>query len=322
MSSNGFIVNAPTIVDHGDPARRFDIVILGEGFTQGALGRFDEMAELLADRLLSMPPFADVADLINVHTVRTVSTDRGISQFPDRKVKKKTFYGVVGHFDAPGLGKTPPSFLGTHSPERILAAAERVAPLETLELFIVLVNVKAMAASAFPDQQLALTGLHRSNADLVNYTAHEVGHAIARTAEEYQDQDGPIPGRIYLNRTTETDRLAGTVWWKSLAKPSELTAAGHFKAVHMFGDPDVHFTETRQTPIFENGRQALNGSLGLYWGCQDIDPALPGEPDPWQDARGKNYYRAMATCKMRTIESPFCRVCSALIEDRIRAAAP
>ena len=320
MPGHGFIVDAPTIVDHGNPATRFDIVILGEGFPQRQLGQFDEKAELLADRLLAMPPFADVADLINVHTVRTVSTDRGVSQFPDLKVKKKTFYGVIGHFDMLGVGSTPPSFLGTHSPETILAAAERVAPLETLELFIVLVNVKALAASAFPDQQLAFTSLHHTNADLVNYTAHECAHAIARTAEEYQDQDGPTPGRTYLNRTTEADRRAGTVWWKSLARARELDAKGGFKAVHEFGDPDVHFTEATQTPIFDK-RPSLNGMLGLYWGCQDINPDLPGTPDPFQDARGMEFYRAMATCKMRTLTSPFCRVCSALIVERIKAAA-
>jgi IgA Peptidase M64 len=320
MRSHGRVVDTRTIVDNGDPARRFDIVILGEGFPQSQLRRFDETAKLLADRLLAMPPFAEVADLINVHTVRTASTDRGVSQFPDLEVKKKTFYGVVGHFDMMGAANAPRSFLGTHVPETILAAAERIAPLETLELFIVLVNVKALAASAFPDQQLAFTSLHHTHADLVDYTAHECGHAIARTAEEYQDQDGPTPGRTYLNRTTEKDRRAGTVWWKTLAKPSELDAKGGFKAVHEFGDPNVHFTRATQTPVFDK-RRSRNGMLGLYWGCQDINPALPGKPDPFQDARGREFYRAMATCKMRNIKSPFCRVCSALIFDRIRAAA-
>ena len=125
---------------HRDPGGRFQ----GE-----ALDLFDEKAKLLADRLLAMRPFDEVAHLINVHTVRTVSTDSGISRFPTLAVKKKTYYDVTGHFDLPGLPLVK-SFLGTDSPETILAASERVAPLETLELFIVLANVKKFAASTSP----------------------------------------------------------------------------------------------------------------------------------------------------------------------------
>jgi IgA Peptidase M64 len=320
MPANGTIVNSPTIVDHGDPARRFDIVIFAEGFKQSQLGRFDDKAELLADRLLAMPPFDEVADLINVHTVRTASTDSGISAFPRPNVVKNTFYNVRGHFTIPGVPNPPASFMGTLTPQVILDAAETVAPLETLELFIVLVNVQAFAASAFPDQQLAFTGMHRTTADFVNYTAHECSHAIARTADEYLDCDEAIPGRVYLNQATEAQRLAGTVWWKSLAQPSELKSNGDFKAVHLFGDPNVHFTAGTHTPVFDD-RPSLNGKLGLYWGCQDIDPTLPGDCDFWEDGRGRHLYRGMAKCKMRNVKFPFCRVCAFVLRQRIRAVA-
>ena len=116
-----------------------------------------------------MPPFDEVADLINVHTVRTASVDSGISGYPGQNVQKKTFYGVTGHFDMPGFPTTPAEFMGTHSPETVWAAAERIAPLETLELFIVLVNLTTTAACCFPEQQLAFSSLHETNANLVNY---------------------------------------------------------------------------------------------------------------------------------------------------------
>ena len=78
------------------------------------------------------------------------------------------------------------------------------------------------------------------------------------------------------------------------------------------GDPE--------TPVFD-ARPSLNGMLGLYWGCQDIEPSLPGTCDGFQDARGRNFYRPMAACKMRQVTSPFCRVCSFLIVERIKAKA-
>jgi hypothetical protein len=318
MAGDGAIIDWRTIVDNGNPATRFDIVILAEGFKERQLGLFDQKAKLLASRLLATPPFDEVAHLINVHTVRTASTDSGVSGVPSVSTKKKTYYGVTGHFDMPGVASPPASFLGTHAPEMVLDAADHVAPLETLELFIVICNVKVFAASAFPEQKMAFAGLHNSVADFVNYTLHECGHAIAGTAEEYQDCDGPRPGRVYRNQATEAERLAGTVWWTSLAKANELNAAGGFKAVHLYGDPGVHFTAAEHTPIFDDN-PSLNGKLGLYWGCQDIDPSLPGSCDLYEDSRGRNYYRAMAKCRMRNVKHPFCRVCSYLILDRINA---
>jgi hypothetical protein len=82
--------------------------------------------------------------------------------------------------------------------------------------------VKKFAAStAPPDFPIAFSGLHTTDDNLVNYTAHECGHAIARTAEEYLDGDGPTLGQTFRNQATEAQRIAGTVWWKSLAKASE-----------------------------------------------------------------------------------------------------
>jgi hypothetical protein len=166
---------------------------------------------------------------------------------------------------------------------------------------------------------MVFTTLRNADADFVNFTAHECCHAIARTAEEYLDGDPATPGKTYPNQASEQERLAHAVWWTDLALARELDAAGDFRAVDLFGDPDVDFTPTHK-PVFRK-RTALNGMLGLYWGCQDIDP-LPGPYDPYTDPRGRHFYRGMATCKMRRSKDPFCRVCSELIRRRIQAAAP
>ena len=262
-----------------------------------------------------MPPFDGVAHLINVHTVRTISTDAGVSGFPGPSVQKKTFYNFTGGFFAAG----PRPARRPRSSERagtevILDAAGRIAPVETLELFIVLVNVKARTASAFPDQQLAVTGLHSSTADLVEpappTSVATPSHALA---EEYIDCDGPTPGRTYRNQVTEDQRLAGDVWWKSLAKPSELDAAGNFRAVHRYGDAGVHFTATLQTPVFD-AKPSLNGKLGLYLGlsghrctnlrprpCADEyrEPAVGATTGAWRLARCASRSRLSAASARR-----------------------
>ncbi len=320
MPPNGTIVGTRTLVDHGKPTRRFNIVILGEGFRRIDLRGFDSTAKLLATRLLDIPPFRDVAHLINVHTVRTISTDPGVSDFPTAGVPKKTYYNVRGSFPVVGLAATPASFLGTDTPELLEDAASRVAPLETIELLIVLVNEKTFAGCTFPEQRTIFTSRHATNDELVDVVAHECGHAIARTAEEYIDGTPPPPGKTYCNQVTEAQRLANDIWWKRLAKKRELKLPKRdFRAVHLFDDPDVTFTA--HTPMF-NTLTSRNGMLGLYWGCQDVDLSITGGTgDQFTDPRGQHYYRAMAECRMRRLKSPsFCRVCSHLITERIRAA--
>lgn len=320
MGPNGKIVGTRTIVDHGNPARRFDIVILAEGFRLRDLRAFDATAKGLATGLLDTPPFRDLAHLINVHTVRTASTEAGVSGFPTPGVPKKTYYNVSGSFPVVGIASTPPSFLGTSTPELIQDAASRVVPLETIELYIVLVNEKEFAGCTFPGDRTIFTSRHATAEKLVEVVAHECGHAIARTAEEYIDGTPPPPGATYPNQVTEAQRLANDVWWKSLAKKRELKLPKRdFRAVHRFGDPDVTFT-AQHAPVF-NTLKSRNGMLGLYWGCQDVDLSIPGGGgDHFTDPRGQLYYRAMADCRMRRMTSDFCRVCSHLIAKRIRAA--
>ena len=76
------------------------------------------------------------------------------------------------------------------------------------------------------------------------------------------------PTTQYSNQATEAEKQADTVWWKSLGMPGELDSTGAFRAVHVHGDP----FDGNNEPIIA---PALAGFLGLYWGCQDIDPAAP-----------------------------------------------
>lgn len=312
--AGGRVVDSDTLLDNGAPADRFDIVILSEGFQKKELGVFDAYAEHLSTGLLDMAPFRQVKSLINVHVVRTASVDSGITNFPNIGVPKKTFFGVHGDFDGTGF----PGYFGTDAPEAIWSAAEVIAPKEELELFVVILNAKGEGASGFFEQRTAFTALWGSKPDFLRYASHECGHAIADLAEEYIGCNPHDASRVYRNQATEDDRNAGTVSWKSLAKPSELKADGSFRAVHELGDP-----------FMPNGEQpkmspALKGKLGLYWGCQDVPPE-DADPvaacDAWKDPDGAPFYRGMAKCRMRRSTYEFCRVCRHVLTEVITQTA-
>jgi IgA Peptidase M64 len=312
--AGGHVVDSDTLVDHGDPADRFDVVILSEGFQQKELGIFDAYAEYLATGLLDMAPFRQVKSLINVHVVRTASTDSGVTNFPIIGVAKKTLFEVRGDFDGTGFA----GFFGTDSPEAIWEAARVIAPKSQLELFVVILNAQGEGASGFFDQQLAITALWGSKPEFLRFAAHECGHAIANLAEEYIGCNPHDDSRAHLNQATEEERNAGTVWWKSLAKPSELKADGSFRAVHELGDP---FMPNGEQPKV---KPSLKGKLGLYWGCQDVPPEHdhPNQGcDAWKDPHGASFYRALARCRMRRSTYAFCRVCRHLITEVITQTA-
>jgi IgA Peptidase M64 len=107
----GHVHEARTIVDTGDPADRFDIVIIGEGFAAAETDAFDARADLLCHGLLSTPPFSSYRDRINVHAVSTVSVDSGITNVPALGTTKRTYLSAEGYWE----GKSSPTFIGTHA---------------------------------------------------------------------------------------------------------------------------------------------------------------------------------------------------------------
>ena len=309
--NKGYIVDVQTLVNNGDPAHRFDIVILGDGFGESELGMFDSRAQAISNGLLSTPPFSALAAWINVHVVRTVSVDSGVDDCPIPGQLRSTYYNVKGDFHATGY----PGFFGTPTPERAWHAAEMITPLENVDLLLMLANVNYEGGSAFPGQEMAFVSQWSTDAQTARIAAHECCHVIAGTCEEYISCNPNDPLVTYPNQATEAQGSANTVWWSSLATAAEWSASG-FNAVHRLGD----LFDGSGNPVMPTG---LQGMLGLYWGCQDIDPALSGGPgcDPYRDPRGAGFYRPTGRCRMRRSGDPFCRVCSQLMTDIITAAA-
>ena len=306
-----FVKDVQTLVNSGPPATCFDVVILGDGFTEADLSLFNTRALEIANALMTIPPFSTMAASINIHAVRVVSDESGITDCPTATIRR-TFFEMRGNFNGEGF----PGFVGTHVPERIYLAAEWIAPREELEVFLMLVNCSIDGGCAFPDLQLACATMGTPMPKAANIAAHEMAHAVARVCEEYISCVDHDPMFVYPNQGTEQEKQADTISWKGLATAAELDGNNAFRAVHVLGDPfDINNEPIVALP--------LSGMLGLYWGCQDGDPDIagPAECDPYQDPRGALFYRPMARCKMRRSFLPFCRVCETKIAEAIVQAS-
>lgn len=307
------LLGSTTLMSTGTPADRFDIVILGDGFTLSELAEFDRRAEAIANGLIAMPPFSALASKINIHTVRAVSLESGITDCPASGASKSTYFGVRGNFN--GLY---PGFVGTVTPERVYEAAELIAPRGQLEVYLVIANCPMEGGSAFPAQRLAFVTMYADTTRFVNFAAHELAHVIAGTCEEYIGCAEQDPMQAYPNQATDAQRIADTISWKPLARPGELDSLGRFRAQHVFGD---RFDQNHQPVVAPE----LTGMLGAYWGSQNIATGMDPTPcgcHPYDDPRGAGFFRPMAECRMRKSFFDFCRVCSAQLTEVITAYAP
>lgn len=299
----------------GTSSSRFDIVILGDGFQISELAAFHTWADRYKTELLSHEPFASSSAKINIHEVRTSSTDSGVGSCPDSAPSaRKTYYWVKGkcvdeYGTTGGAG-----YFCTQSICNVIDAVERVAPLHEVELIVMIVNCDVYGGKAEPDNSLVFVPGYTHLNQFERLALHESGHGIAAFGEEDVRCAPSDPLRFFPNIVHESSK--NNAWWKSLATPSELDSAGDFLAHYVCPDcppPSEH-------------------RLGLYWGAQWADTtgqSAPCHPDCLPDPvcpgchPSCSFYRAEALCKMgRHTNEPFGRDCKEWLRLLINLAAP
>jgi hypothetical protein len=318
---SGFVGEDPPTVPIDEA---FNIVVLGDGFSEGEREDFVNWARKLVDGVPShqipglkdRKPFVDVWSAVNVRFVETISTDSGISgcsgqrKCPGSAVSpRQTYYGLSGCFE----GLPGPGYVGTTSVDLIYQAAEQAFCAEYTHLYIMLANCRVSGGSGHPDQQLVYLTLWENDGseEFVRAGAHECGHAIAWLADEYIACSPKDVTRVHPNQATADEVESGTVPWTPLAVSQETTRAGdgrvHLVAVEKYGGKAV--------------AAARYDWLGAFWGCQDFDTEEVEDLscNPWTDKRGSEFFRPMHECRMRKLRWEFCRVCSKAITDHITA---
>lgn len=316
----GEIVGYTDLAVSGDPAERYNIVILGDGFSASELPDFDLRAEALTQGLLGISPFSQLVDRINVYGVRTISDCSGVSNCPGPNTPRKTYYEVKGHYVKNPGDPTSPGFCGSAKPGRIYAAIEPHVSKDLIDLFVVIVNCPVYGGSAFVHTDVAFVTLCNDIPQFINVAAHECGHAIARLGEEYISPVEWDPSDQLPNIVRRVE--APQAWWKTLALPgTELSPQNEFLIVH---DCDVDSCPFEHNLFFPPSKPDMDG-LGLFWGAQYVDD-LASAASPASatcgllcDTRGRDFFRGAARCKMRVITHDFCRVCSDLIRARIQS---
>jgi hypothetical protein len=295
--------------ESGDPAKKLDLLILGDGYTARERAKFERDARRLTATLLATSPFKERQGDINIWGLSPAAAQSGISR-PSQHIYRRSPVGAT--YDAFDSERYVLTF--ENKAFRDIAAN---APYDVVEI---LTNSATYGGGG-------IYGLYSTvAADSVwsSYIfVHEFGHHIAGLADEYYTSDVaylPAADRVEPWEPNATAMLdPATLKWKDLVTPGtslptawpkeeferytkeiqqkrrEIRAANRPEA-----EMDALFRdeEKRDTALLNEGAHA--GRVGAFEGAN-------------YEARG--FYRPQADCIMFTRDNvPFCAVCRRAIE--------
>jgi hypothetical protein len=294
-ASDGFVFSSVKVVDHGDDALRFSIVILGDGYRASELTKFHTDVDNFVSTLRATAPFPDIWCALNIHRVDVVSTDSGADD-----------PGTCGDMSA-GSGAQPATFFdatfcGDGQVRRLLtcnttqAKATAQSIVANPGMTMVIVNTSEYGGSG------GAVATFSTHADAAQIGIHEMGHTAFGFADEYEYLQGCDSGEmghdhftggepIQPNVTIDTDPT--TIKWKSL-----LTNAAD--GLPTTTNADCTKCDSQGNPKAASYVGAYEGADYFHCGC----------------------YRPSFDCKMRKLANSFCGVCQQVIRDTLRPHLP
>jgi hypothetical protein len=202
-TADGHVIGTTRILDNGPAARRFNLVILAEGYRAGEMAQFAAHAQAFVSRLLATRPFDSFRLAINVYRVDVASTDSGAD---DPAACGGTGATARTFFDATFCGSGIARLLVVNAATALGTATAQVP--ETHQA-LVLVNHARYGGSG---GAVAVSSLH---ADAAEIAIHEIGHSAFGLSDEYCGAEAiPATEPGAVNVTINTN--PATLKWRDL----------------------------------------------------------------------------------------------------------
>ncbi len=160
-----------SLLDNGTPAKKVDLLILGEGYTAKEMDKFHRDAKRLTDKLFATEPFKSRKSDFNVRAIDLPEQSSGVHRprtKDNRRTAISTQYNV---FDSE-------RYVLTYD-NRSMRDIASAAPYEFIEI---LVNEKQYGGGGIYNAQ-ATTSVDSAFSEYV--FVHEFGHHFAALADEY-----------------------------------------------------------------------------------------------------------------------------------------
>ena len=302
---------APVLDIHvsGDPARKVDIAIVGDGYTSEEAGKFESDARRLTDYLFSVEPFKARAGDFNVRAISPPATRSGTNR-PSN-----------GTFRHSPSGTTYDAFRS----ERYILAFDNPGMRSIIqhlpyEFVFIIANSETYGGGGI----YRLYSTVAVDSDWANYLfVHEFGHHFAALADEYYTSDavyeasGERPEPWELNVTALND--PESLKWKAhvheitpLPTPWPMADFEAFQQENQALRRQLRAEnrpESEMNQLFRDEQAWVNDHFSQHPESNTLIGAFEGANDA-----ATGYYRSEMNCLMFTRHDRFCRVCSDAIE--------
>jgi len=242
-TADGAIVGTVKVVDHGPVERRFNIVVLGDGFQAADLPTFRTRVADLVDELRVREPLRQFWPLINIFRIDVASVDSGIDH-PATGVFRRTF------FDGRATGRPRE----VRSDERLVhrVCRQQVSQYHFPVLILNDPGNFGTGAGEVAALSMGATGFSTT-------TVHELGHSAFALDDEYDEAGDPAGyfGVEPAARNVTKETTPARVKWRSL-RPTPL--------------PFVANADCSKPSQNENGLPA--GQLGIFAGADHVHCGL------------------------------------------------
>jgi IgA Peptidase M64/Peptidase M64 N-terminus len=295
------------IEKNGDPSNKVDFLILGDGYTEAEMAKFERDARRLTEILFSTSPYKERRKDFNVWALCPPAAESGISR-PSTGVYRDSPVGAT--YDAFGSERYVLTFDNKDF--------RRIASFAPYDFVEILVNNQTYGGGGI----FNLYATVAADSDWSPYVfVHEFGHHFAGLADEYYTSAvsyGPATERVEPWEPNATALLdPGNLKWKDLVTPGtpiptpwnkdefekySLAIQKRRREIRAQNRPEAEmnalFREEleHEKPMFAKEKYA--GKVGAFEGA---------------NYEAKGYYRPEIDCIMFTRTTEFCQVCSRAI---------
>jgi hypothetical protein len=293
------------VEQNGDPVDKVDLLLLGDGYTNGEMDKWHRDAKRLAELLFASSPFKERRKDFNVWAVDTPSEESGISR-PSDSVYRRSALRVT--YDAFGSERYVLAF----DNKRLREAAAR-APYEFVEI---VVNDRKYGGGGIFGQYATVAA---DNAWASYLFVHEFGHHFAGLGDEYYTSDVAYGAATERPEPWEPNTTADpqAAKWRDLVTPGTPLPTPWEKAAFEELQKEIqgrrrklraeHRPEEEMDALFreERDREGKLFAGGHARAVGAFEGAL---------YEAKGYYRPQVDCIMFTRTQAFCAVCRRAIE--------
>ena len=239
---------------HGDPATRFSLVVMSDGYTEAELPRYRAQLDKHLNVLWSIEPFRSYRNYINVYSIEIASPESGISCDPEVRQRRKT--PLAAYFQG---GCTNPNARGILVNQDAARAFARQATPD-FDQILVLANTDTYGGIGG-----AVATTSGGNSLGVLITPHELGHSLGRLQDEYTYRERGVAGGAYVGG--EPDSVHHTLLSEAAMRAGQSKWFRWLGEASTSGGPIGRFEggSYRTTGVWRPSKHSMMISIGYYF---------------------------------------------------------